>query len=92
MTIQTITGSCLHIEIDGEEGITHATFVFKTPSVPDTLGNFIKMLALGIEVASKAPFAAGELDEVHGLRPQNASTHSHSFSCKDCTAFRSSPA
>ena len=50
MTIQTITGSCLHIEIDGEEGTTHATFVFKTPSIPDTLGNFIKMLAMGIEV------------------------------------------
>jgi hypothetical protein len=50
MTIQTITGSCLHIEIDGEEGITTATFVFKTPSVPETLGNFIRMLAMGIEV------------------------------------------
>ena len=50
MTIQTVTGSCLHIEIDGEEGSTHATFVFKTPSVPETLGNFIRMLAMGIEV------------------------------------------
>ena len=50
MSIQTVTGSCQHIEIDGEEGITSATFIFKTPSIPDTLGNFIKMLALGIEV------------------------------------------
>lgn len=50
MTIQTVTGNCLHIEIDGEEGITTATFVFKTPSVPETLGNFIRMLAMGIEV------------------------------------------
>ena len=32
MTIQTVTGSCLHIEIDGEEGTTTATFIFKTPS------------------------------------------------------------
>lgn len=50
MTIQTVTGACQHIEIDGEEGITSATFIFKTPSLPDTLGNFIKMLAMGIEV------------------------------------------
>jgi len=50
MTIQTITGSCFHIEIDGEEGITQATFTFKTPSVPETLGGFITMLAHGIEI------------------------------------------
>jgi hypothetical protein len=50
MTIQTVTGGCIHIEIDADEGTTHATFVFKTPSVPDTLGSFIKMLAMGIEV------------------------------------------
>jgi len=50
MTIQTITGSCFHIEIDGEEGTTQATFVFKTPSVPETLGGFITMLAHGIEI------------------------------------------
>ena len=50
MTIQTVTGACQHIEIDGEEGLTSATFIFKTPSLPDTLGNFIKMLAMGIEV------------------------------------------
>jgi hypothetical protein len=50
MTIQTVTGSCVHVEIDGEEGLTHATFTFKTPSIPDTLGSFIKMLAMGIEV------------------------------------------
>ncbi len=28
MTIQTVTGGCIHVEIDGEEGTTHATFVF----------------------------------------------------------------
>ena len=50
MRIQTINGGCVQIDIDAEDGLTHATFVFKTPSVPDTLGNFIKMLALGIEV------------------------------------------
>jgi hypothetical protein len=50
MTIQTVTGNCLHVEIDGEEGTTTATFIFKTPSVPETLGNFIRMLAMGIEV------------------------------------------
>ena len=50
MTIQTVTGGCIHIEIDGEEGTTHATFVFKTPSIPATLGGFITMLAQGIEI------------------------------------------
>lgn len=50
MTIQTITGGCTYVEIDAEDGMTHATFVFKTPSNPDTLGGFITMLARGIEV------------------------------------------
>lgn len=50
MAIQTLTGSPIHIEIDGEEGTTHATFVFKTPSSPEILGGFITMLAHGIEV------------------------------------------
>ena len=50
MTIQTVTGGCVHVEIDGEEGTTHATFVFKTPSKPETLGGFITMLAQGIEI------------------------------------------
>jgi|GEM_PF-1229348 len=50
MTIQTITGSCIHVEIDAEEGTTHATFVFRTPSIPETLGGFITMLASGIEI------------------------------------------
>jgi len=50
MAIQTITGGCVHVEIDAEEGNTHATFVFRTPSVPETLGGFITMLAHGIEI------------------------------------------
>lgn len=50
MTIQTVTGGCIHVEIDAEEGTTHATFVFRTPSVPQTLGGFITMLAQGIEI------------------------------------------
>ena len=61
MTIQTITGACQHIEIDGEEGITHATFAFKTPSVPETLGGFITMLAHGIEIL--VPIADPEDEE-----------------------------
>lgn len=50
MAIQTVTGGCVHVEIDAEEGTTHATFVFRTPSIPETLGGFITMLAQGIEV------------------------------------------
>lgn len=50
MTIQTVTGGCIHIDIDAEDGLTHATFVFRTPSLPETLGGFITMLAQGIEV------------------------------------------
>jgi hypothetical protein len=50
MAIQTVTGGCIHVEIDAEEGTTHATFVFRTPSVPETLGGFITMLAQGIEI------------------------------------------
>ena len=50
MAIQTVTGGCIHVEIDAEEGTTHATFVFRTPSIPETLGGFITMLAQGIEV------------------------------------------
>lgn len=55
MAIQTITGSCVHIEVDGEEGLTHATFAFKTPSLPETLGGFITMLAHGIEILVPLP-------------------------------------
>jgi hypothetical protein len=55
MAIQTITGHCIHIDIDGEEGITHATFTFKTPSIPETLGGFITMLAHGIEILVPLP-------------------------------------
>jgi hypothetical protein len=50
MAIQTVTGGCVHIEIDAEDGLTHATFVFKTPTVPETLGGFVTMLSRGIEV------------------------------------------
>jgi len=50
MTIQTVTGGCVHIDIDAEDGLTHATFVFKTPSLPETLGGFVTMLSQGIEV------------------------------------------
>jgi hypothetical protein len=50
MTIQTVTGGCIHVEIDAEDGTTHATFVFRTPSLPETLGGFITMLAQGIEI------------------------------------------
>ena len=63
MTIQTVTGGCIHIEIDADEGTTHATFVFKTPSVPDTLGNFIRMLAMGIEVLVPIEDPADEEDD-----------------------------
>jgi len=55
MAIQTINGSCIHIEVDGEEGLTHATFTFKTPSLPETLGGFITMLAHGIEILVPLP-------------------------------------
>jgi hypothetical protein len=55
MAIQTVMGSCTYIEIDAEEGTTHATFVFKTPALPETLGGFITMLAHGIEVLVPLP-------------------------------------
>jgi hypothetical protein len=55
MAIQTINGGCIHIEVDGEEGVTHATFTFKTPSLPETLGGFITMLAHGIEILVPLP-------------------------------------
>jgi len=50
MPIQTINGGCVHIEIDAEDGLTHATFAFKTPANPETLGGFVTKLAQGIEV------------------------------------------
>jgi hypothetical protein len=55
MAIQTINGGCIHIEVDAEDGLTHATFAFKTPSLPETLGGFITMLAHGIEVLVPLP-------------------------------------
>jgi len=55
MAIQTVMGGCTYVEIDAEEGITHATFAFKTPSLPETLGGFITMLAHGIEVLVPLP-------------------------------------
>ncbi len=48
--IQTINGSCVHIELDAEDGLTHATFVFKTPQNAEIIGGFVKMLVQGIEV------------------------------------------
>jgi len=48
--IQTVSGGCTHIEIDAEDGLTHATFVFKTPQNPEILGDFVSKLANGIEV------------------------------------------
>jgi len=48
--IQTISGGCIHIEIDAEDGLTHATFAFKTPSNPQVLGGFVTKLAEGVEV------------------------------------------
>ena len=48
--IETISGSCIHVEIDGEEGTTSATFVFSSPTEPAILGCFVSKLAQGIEV------------------------------------------
>jgi hypothetical protein len=48
--IETISGSCIHVEIDGEEGTTSATFIFSTPTEPAILGCFVSKLAQGIEV------------------------------------------
>jgi hypothetical protein len=50
MAIQTVNGSCVHIEIDAEDGCTHATFVFRTPQNPEIVGGFVTMLTQGIEV------------------------------------------
>jgi hypothetical protein len=50
MAIQTVNGGCIHIEIDAEDGLTHATFVFKTPQNPEIIGGFVTMLTQGIEV------------------------------------------
>jgi len=48
--IQTVSGGCIHIEIDAEDGLTHATFVFKTPQKPQILGDFVSKISQGIEV------------------------------------------
>jgi hypothetical protein len=48
--IETVSGGCVHVEIDAEEGTTSATFVFPTPSEPAILGAFIAKVAQGIEV------------------------------------------
>jgi len=50
MAIQTVNGGCVHIEIDAEDGLTHATFVFKTPQNPEIIGGFVTMLSQGVEV------------------------------------------
>lgn len=48
--IQTISGGCVHIEIDAEDGSTTVTFTFRTPNNPQILGDFVAKLAEGIEV------------------------------------------
>jgi hypothetical protein len=48
--IETVSGGCIHIEIDAEEGTTTATFVFPTPQDPALLGAFIAKVAQGMEV------------------------------------------
>ena len=48
--IETVSGGCVHIEIDAEEGTTTAAFVFPTPQDPALLGAFVAKLAQGIEV------------------------------------------
>jgi len=48
--IETISGSCIHVEIDAEERTTSATFIFTTPNEPAILGCFVSKLAQGIEV------------------------------------------
>jgi hypothetical protein len=50
MAIQTVSGGCVHIDIDAEDGLTHVTFAFRTPSLPETLGGFVTVLSRGIEV------------------------------------------
>jgi len=48
--IETVSGGCIHIEIDADEGTTTATFTFATPNDPAILGAFVSKLAQGIEV------------------------------------------
>jgi hypothetical protein len=48
--IETISGRCVHVEIDAEEGTTTAAFVFPMPQDPALLGAFVAKLAQGIEV------------------------------------------
>ena len=48
--IETVSGGCVHIEIDADEGTTSATFTFPTPNEPAILGAFVSKLAQGIEV------------------------------------------
>jgi len=48
--IETVSGGCIHIEVDAEEGTTTATFVFPTPQSPAILGAFVAKVAQGIEV------------------------------------------
>jgi hypothetical protein len=59
--IETISGSCVHVEIDAEEGTTSATFIFATPSEPAILGCFVSKLAQGIEVL--IPIEEVEVDD-----------------------------
>jgi hypothetical protein len=57
--IETVSGGCIHIEIDGEEGSTTAAFTFPTPSEPALLGVLVSKLAQGIEIL----IPVEELDE-----------------------------
>ncbi len=46
MAIQTVNGGCVHIEIDAEDGLTHATFVFKSPQNPYFVNIYNNILLL----------------------------------------------
>ena len=49
--IETVSGGCIHIEIDAEEGTTTATFVFPTPQrAPQSWVLLSAKVAQGIEV------------------------------------------
>jgi hypothetical protein len=61
--IETISGGCVHIEVDAEERTTTATFVFATPSEPALLGAFVAKLAQGIEVLIPIEEVDAEDDE-----------------------------
>jgi len=59
MAIQTVNGGCIHIEIDAEDGLTHATFVFKSPQNPEILDK-VKLIRFGQQGVSGSPKKDGE--------------------------------